>query len=258
MLHFLQGRRKHLLGTLHRCLPNWQKTERHERFKFENTVHQLGRHHTTEKGLLGPDLLRLGIVFHWTSDEQVSADFDPQRYIRILREIGIQTVTVEAKDELGWSYFPTKYGICHPRMIGDYYGQRHRLLKENGFRVIAYFNIGCQGRLFDAHPDWLAQYDTPDEAKVPVQNGSALASFFSPYLEESLIPHLQEFVQRYDADELWLDIFGIWQAFLTDFNPHSRQRFRKAMGRELVPFEQDPEPAATREYFRKAGLAIRI
>ena len=108
------------------------------------------------RALLGPELLRLGIVFHWPSWERVSDGFDPDRYIRILRRIGIETVTVEAKDELGWSYHPTDHGIPHPRMVGDYYGQKHRLLKDNGFRVIAYFNIGVQGRLFDAHPDWLA------------------------------------------------------------------------------------------------------
>ena len=207
--------------------------------------------------LLGSELLRLGIVFHWPSWEQISVGFDPERYIRILKQIGIQTVTVEAKDELGWSYFPTEVGIPHPNLKGDYFGERYSLLKENGFRVIAYYNVGVQGRLFDAHPDWLAQHDTPDAVSPPGPDGHRHVSFFCPYVEEHLLPHLREFVDRYDSDELWLDIFSPWLTALTDFNPHSRERFREEMGRDLLPVEEDPDPVATRRYFRDHALRIR-
>jgi len=207
--------------------------------------------------LLGPELLRLGIVFHWPSWEPIHDGFDPDRYVRILKQIGIQTVTVEAKDELGWSYFPTEVGIPHPNLSGDYYGERHALLKEHGFRVIAYYNVGFHGRLFEEHPDWLPQYDAPGPVSPPGPDGHHHVSFFCPYVEEHLLPHLREFVGRYDPDELWLDIFSPWQTAVTDFNPHSRERFREEMGRDLLPFEEDPDPVATRRYFRDHALKIR-
>jgi len=38
-----------------------------------------------DRELLGPELMRLGIVFHWPSWEHVSDGFDPDRYIHTLR-----------------------------------------------------------------------------------------------------------------------------------------------------------------------------
>ena len=151
------------------------------------------------------ELLKLGLNFHWHSYQEVGAGFEPVSFLQSLEQTGIRTVSIEARCELGWSYYPTKFGIQHPKLQYDYFGERVKVLRANGYRVIAYFNIGCAGQLFEKHPDYLVRV----AAAGPWQpETSRPVNLNSPYYDQILIPQLKELMEAYSPDVLWLDIFS--------------------------------------------------
>jgi len=215
------------------------------------------------------ELVKWGMNFHWHAWEPVAARYDPDVFAEQFRGGGVPTVSLEAKCALGWSYYPSSFGVVHPKLrredgsVFDYFGSRVRVVKEHGGRVIAYYCLGMEGPLFHEHPDWRwytsASWD-PERGEHWLaphkENTWELTSLFSPYVDQVLLPQLAELVARYPIDVLWLDIFWIDHGH-PDYNPYARGRFRADMGRDLLPMAEDPDFRATVAYFRSEGRRIR-
>ena len=207
--------------------------------------------------------------FHWHAWEPVAESYDPAIFAEQYRRGGIRTVSLEAKCALGWSYYPTAYGVIHPNLnrpdgaMLDYFGDRARVVTENGGRVIAYYCVGMEGPLLSDHPDWrwytAASWDANRGEFYLAPHGQntwELTSLFSPYVDEVLLPQLAEIVERYPVAVMWLDIYYADRGH-PDYNPHARRQFREAMGRDLLPMAQDPDLLGTMAYFRQAGRRVR-
>jgi hypothetical protein len=73
--------------------------------------------------------------FHWHAWEPVAVSYDPDVFAEQFQRGGIRTVSLEAKCALGWSYYPTAYGVVHPKLqrmdgqVFDYFGDRLRVIK---------------------------------------------------------------------------------------------------------------------------------
>lgn len=215
------------------------------------------------------ELLKWGMNFHWHPWEPVAQAYEPGLFAEQFRQGGIRVVSLEAKCALGWSYYPTAYGVVHPKLsqpdgaVLDYFGDRTRVVTENNGQVIAYYCVGMEGPLFHDHPDWrwhtAASWDQAQgEFRLPphAENTWELTSLFSPYVDEVLLPQLAEIVERYPVSVMWLDIYYADRGH-PDYNPHARKQFRTEMGRELLPLAQDPDLPATMAYFRRAGRRVR-
>ena len=215
------------------------------------------------------ELLKWGMNFHWHAWEPVAELYDPAFFASQYRRGGIRTVSLEAKCALGWSYYPTAYGVVHPKLnrpdgtMLDYFGDRTRVVIENGGSVIAYYCVGMEGPLLHDHPDWrwytAASWDADRGGFfLPPhrENTWEFTSLFSPYVDEVLLPQLAEIVERYPVAVMWLDIYYADRGH-PDYNPHARRQFRKEMGRDLLPIAQDPDLPATMAYFREARRRVR-
>jgi len=203
---------------------------------------------------IGDSLFRLGIDFHWHSWEKVGERFDPEQFKDAMESVKTRFVILMAKCELGWTYYPTKIGIPHPKLKYDYFGTRVKILKNLGYKVIAYYCIGEEGKILQEHPDWkFVQWGILPS--LCSDEDSQFTSCESPYLDKIVLPQLSEIISGYPVDGIWLDIY-IPGYGVIDFNPVSAKRFKKRMGRPLTDPAKDPNLTETWKYFRKRGMEI--
>lgn len=209
------------------------------------------------KNWYGDDLIKLACCFHWLRYEEVGADWSADDYIAKILATGIKCVTIEAKDSLGYRYYEGEHGIKHPLVNWDYYGERSRVLKENDIKVIAYFGLGDDSAAFEKRPDFRKvrpgrklssshKPDTPD-----------LSNLYSPYYKEIFLTEVLEFLDAYSPDALWLDIFSADPYWDMSYDPWTKAMFQDALGRPLLPPDEDPNPAETAEFFIRKAEEVR-
>lgn len=86
--------------------------------------------------------------------DDVGADFNGKEFARTLKNAHADSVTVFAKCNLGFAYYPTKIGIPHPGLQCDLLGEMVKACHEEGIMVVAYFNAGLDHENALLHRDW--------------------------------------------------------------------------------------------------------
>lgn len=227
--------------------PSWPLIIKKEQESFEIMKNQ--------KSKIGSDLIHVGIDFHWHSWENAGNGFDEKEFTSVMSSLKTRFVYITAKCANGWSYYPTKFGIPHPKLKRDFLGERIEILKRLGYTVIAYYCIGLEGAILQQHPDWEQlgwnepQRDIPDDR-------DGRADLESPYLNTVALPQIREIIERYQVDGFWLDIFHPDNGNI-NYSMHGRQSFETRMKRPLLLPDEDPDYPGTWQYFRERGSEIR-
>ncbi|MEM0966303.1 MAG: alpha-L-fucosidase [Verrucomicrobiota bacterium] len=151
------------------------------------------------------ELVKLSINFHWHSFMEVSSQYDADKFIANLKQTGVKTVTIEAKCGIGYTYYPSKYGLPHPQLKSDYFGERLKVLKENGFRVIAYFSLGMDGVNCIGHDDYVKSWCTKKKHEL---DSIVMLNLNSGIYDKVILPQMKEILEGYDIDAFWMDIFS--------------------------------------------------
>jgi hypothetical protein len=127
-----------------------------------------------------------------------------------LRTGHVDAITVFAKCHHGWAYFPSEKNEMHPNLEFDLLGSMIEAAHEIDVRTPVYVSAGLDEKEARRHPEWLMR--GPDErtnwAPDFLHAGYHQFCMNSPYLD-MLIPQIEEVLQRYDADGLFLDIVGV-------------------------------------------------
>ncbi len=203
-----------------------------------------------------PNLVHVGIDFHWHSWEDAGKNFNEDEFRAEMTSLTTRFVYITAKCANGWSYYPTKYGISHPNLAGDYFGRRLKILREIGYTVIAYYCIGLEGPVLQKHPEWQL-YRRSEDFKENIPDDSILmANLESPYFEELALPQIGEIIRRYGVAGIWLDIFHPDNGNI-NYTAWSKRNFEAAMHRPLLPPDEDPNYLETWRYFRERGSEFR-
>lgn len=201
------------------------------------------------------DLFKLASCFHFHRFEPVGSKWNPDEYIRAVKSTGVSVVTLEAKDSLGYRYYEGKKGIKHPSVDYDYYGERSRVLRENGIKVIAYFGLGDDSAAFEKRPE--LRMDEGSLKPVHMPDKPSKANLNSPYFEEVFLPELKEFLTAYKPDALWFDIFTGDPYWGMSYDPWTEKLFEEKTGRPLLPPENDPNPRETARFFIRRAEQLR-
>lgn len=151
------------------------------------------------------ELIKLSMNFHWHSFMDVSSQYDEKKFIENIKKTGVNTVTIEAKCGMGYTYYPSKYGFTHPKLESDYFGERLKLLKENGFKVIAYFSLGVDGVNCIGHEDYVKSWCTEKKDEL---DSIAMLNLNSSVYNEIVLPQMREVLENYEIDAFWMDIFS--------------------------------------------------
>ena len=151
------------------------------------------------------ELVKLSLNFHWHSFMDVGVEYDQEKFIDNLKKTGVKTVTIEAKCGIGYTYYPSRFGLPHPKLHTDYFGERLKLLKENGFRVIAYFSLGMDGINCIGHEDYVKSWCTEKKHKL---DSIVLLNLNSEIYSDVILPQMKEVLESYEPDAFWMDIFS--------------------------------------------------
>jgi hypothetical protein len=130
--------------------------------------------------------------------------FDAGEFARQLKNAGFDAVSYFAKDGYGWSYYPTKIGMMNPGLQYDLFGRGVAALKKQHLRVIAYYGLAeAPVQVAEKHPEWRLISNLPMGQKR--ENGGYTFCLFTPYIEDYVLPQLEEIAGHYDIDGLFLD-----------------------------------------------------
>lgn len=140
----------------------------------------------------------------------IGSNFSKQQFQEALKLGHVDSITVFSKCHHGWAYHPSKANEMHPNLKFDLLSEMIEAAHEIGVKTPVYISAGLDEKMARRHPEWLVRRKDDSTTWVPdfMQPGYHLFCFNSPYLEY-LLAQVEEVVENYDADGIFLDIAGV-------------------------------------------------
>ena len=140
----------------------------------------------------------------------IGSRFSKQQFQDMLKLGNVNSITVFSKCHHGWAYHPTKANEMHPGLKFDLLGAMIEAAHEIGVKTPVYLSAGLDEKMARRHPEWLLRAKDEATSWAPdfMHPGYHVFCFNSPYLDY-LIKQLEEVMENYDADGIFLDIVGV-------------------------------------------------
>jgi len=140
----------------------------------------------------------------------VGSDFEPEEFAETLNKAGVDYITVFARCNLGFAYYPTKIGIVHPGLkrkdlLGDMVSACH----SKGIRVAAYFNAGLDHEHAVLHREWCKVNKNGQVAEVDRMGHFFRRMCLNTGYREHLLGMIEEVLDMYPVDGIFLDCFTL-------------------------------------------------
>lgn len=155
----------------------------------------------------------------------VGRDFDAEDFAQTLARAEVDYITVFARCNLGFAYYPTKIGIPHPGLKRkDLLGPMVSACHKRGIRVAAYINAGIDHEHALRHREWVK---VTKEGKV--YDYRQMGHWFrNMCLNSGYRDHLKamikEILGQYPVDGLFLDCFSLTPCYGTECLQGMKQR----------------------------------
>ncbi len=146
---------------------------------------------------------------------RVGEDLNVDEYVKSIKITGAQSVTLFARCGYGLVYYPSKFGMPHPNMKRDVFGEVCAALRAEGIDVTAYFSsshIQVSQVENGGVPQDYARVNMEGEYFLdPIQDKKTYAPCpTSGFLYENLLPTIFECSERYDINAIWIDgLYGM-------------------------------------------------
>ncbi len=140
----------------------------------------------------------------------IGSRFSKEQFQAMLRRGHVDSITIFSKCHHGWSYHPTSANQIHPNLTFDLLGAMIEAAHEIDVKTPVYLSAGLDEKTARAHPEWLIRGKDERTAWASdfMQPGYHVLCMNSPYLD-MLVRQIEEVVQRYDADGIFLDIVNV-------------------------------------------------
>lgn len=140
----------------------------------------------------------------------VGSEFVPEEFARTLKKAGVDYITVFAKCNLGFAYYPTKIGIVHPGLkrndlLGDMISSCH----NEGIKVAAYFNAGLDHQHALLHRHWCKVNRNGQVAEIDKMGHFFRKMCLNTGYKEYLLGMIKEVLDMYPVDGIFLDCFTL-------------------------------------------------
>ena len=136
----------------------------------------------------------------------IGSAFSKEQFQRALKLGHVNSITVFSKCHHGWAYHPSVANEQHLNLHFDLLGAEIEAAHEIGVKTPVYLSAGLDEKMARRHPEWLRR---PKNDAISWENpGYHEFCMNSPYLDY-LIPQIEEVVQNYDCDGIFLDIVGV-------------------------------------------------
>jgi len=141
--------------------------------------------------------------------DAIGKDFDPVAFARTLKEAQVESVTLFARCNLGFAYYPTAIGIPYPELKRDLLGEMTAACRAEGIAVLAYFNAGLDHEHALRHREWCKL-----SKEGQVYDHEKMGHFFRKMCLNSgygdyLYGMIAEVLDRYPVDGIFLDCFHL-------------------------------------------------
>lgn len=142
--------------------------------------------------------------------EGIGAAFDRKQFQEALKTGHVDSITVFSKCHHGWAYHPSDANEQHPHLDFDLLGEMIDAAHEIDVKTPVYLSAGLDEKLAVQRPEWLLRSEQDNTEWVPdfMTPGYHVFCLNTPYLD-ILLRQLEEVLQRYDADGIFLDIVGV-------------------------------------------------
>lgn len=137
----------------------------------------------------------------------IGSAFSKEQFQSALKTGHVNSITLFSKCHHGWAYHPSEANDIHPGLDFDLLGAEIDAAHEIGVKTPVYLSAGFDEKTARRHPEWLRR-PTPDDAVDWVTPQFHELCMNTPYLDY-LIAQIEEAVQRYDCDGIFLDIVGV-------------------------------------------------
>jgi len=147
----------------------------------------------------------------------VGRDFDADEFASTLAGAEVDYITVFARCNLGFAYYPTKIGTIHPGLKQkDLLGPMVSACHKRGIRVAAYFNAGLDHEHALRQRDWVK---VTKEGKV--YDYQQMGHWFrnmclNTGYRDHLKTMIREILGKYPVDGLFLDCFSLTPCYGTE------------------------------------------
>lgn len=136
-------------------------------------------------------------------------------------------IQVDCKGHPGWASYPTSFSNAMPAFAGDPLALWRRITKEYGIALYVHFSGIYENKYCEDHPEEEI-IPSKEEKMAPDRH---FARVDGAYVDTHLIPQIEELVERYQIDGVWLD--GECWAVHADYHPNTIAKFEKATGIHL-------------------------
>lgn len=152
----------------------------------------------------------------WIPD--LLAQWDPQELARQFRDARVNSVVVFAKCVHGMGYYPSSVVEPHPALAGrDFTGEMIEALHAEGIRAPIYTIVGWEEHLARHRPEWLqlcedgtfAQNEGGSDGFSKQPGRFYWLNFLHPDYQAYFEAHLQELLERYPIDGLFIDMLVV-------------------------------------------------
>jgi len=136
--------------------------------------------------------------------------FSAAQFQEALRLGHVNSITVFSKCHHGWAYHPSNANEIHPHLKFDLLGEQIKAAHAIGVNTPVYISAGLDEKEARRHPDWLIR-DSEDRTNWIdsfLKPGYHQFCMNTPYLDV-LCKQIEEVVENYDADGIFLDIVGV-------------------------------------------------
>ena len=178
------------------------------------------------------------------NDTVLGADITEELLHRFLTRVKPDYVQQDCKGHPGFTSYPTEVGWASPGIQQDALALWRKVTKEHGVGLFIHYSGVVDRMAVENHPEWAALTPDGEIASIAEIGSSGATSTFGPYVDELLIPQLEEAFHKYDLDGAWID--GECWGTVVDYSPFALAAWEKATGLDVAP--QKPGEAHWHEW----------
>ncbi len=148
----------------------------------------------------------------------VGAQFDETDFVETLAAAHAQYVTVFARCNNGFAYYPTGIGIPHPGLHTDLLGSMVESLHSRNIEVAAYFNVRLSHEEAILHPEWCRVNEKGqifDRERFEQNDHFFRELCLNTGYATHLLSMISEVGEGYSVDGIFLDCVGVKPCWCT-------------------------------------------
>lgn len=140
----------------------------------------------------------------------VGVDFNPDEFAATLKNAHVEYITVFARCNLGFAYYPTKIGVVHPGLrVKDLLGEIVGACRKKDIKTAAYFNAGLDHEHALRRREWCKVDRSGAVADMGGRGHYFRKMCLNTGYREHLLGMVEEVIEGYPVDGIFLDCFNL-------------------------------------------------